>query len=83
MDLESFIESKEYELQVLRSCFSEQYWEHIMLEFAEVYHQSKVNNVVLDAVSNCPFCDSDNLHQYKLHHISCRGCKEHFEKGCD
>ena len=34
-------------------------------------------------VSNCPDCGSESLHQYKLHHIHCKNCKQDFNKGCD
>jgi transposase-like protein len=34
-------------------------------------------------VSHCPVCNSDNIHQYKLHHIHCKDCKNDFDKGCD
>lgn len=50
-----------------------------MVEYAQ--HQAK-NNEVLDLVSYCPLCNSDNLHQYKLHHIHCKDCKEDFNKSC-
>lgn len=37
----------------------------------------------LYSVSHCPLCNSENLHQYKLHHIHCKDCKENFDKSCD
>lgn len=40
-------------------------------------------NDSLHIVSHCPLCNSDNLHQYKLHHIHCKDCKENFDKSCD
>tara|TARA_R110000751_G_C13418232_1_gene439935 strand:- start:163 stop:432 length:270 start_codon:yes stop_codon:yes gene_type:complete len=40
------------------------------------------NNDVLDLVSHCPLCNSDKLHQYKLHHVHCKDCKEDFNKSC-
>jgi transposase-like protein len=39
-------------------------------------------NDSLHLVSHCPLCNSDNLHQYKLHHIHCKDCKEDFNKSC-
>tara|TARA_R110000744_G_scaffold7342_3_gene25313 strand:+ start:7164 stop:7403 length:240 start_codon:yes stop_codon:yes gene_type:complete len=36
----------------------------------------------IDLVSHCPLCNSDNLHQYKLHHVHCKDCKEDFNKSC-
>ena len=50
MDLEKFIEGKEDEVQALRSSFHPEYWQVIMLEFADVYSKRNVNNVVLDDV---------------------------------
>jgi ribosomal protein L37AE/L43A len=41
------------------------------------------NTDLLHDVSHCPLCNSDNLHQYKLHHIHCKDCKNDFDKGCD
>ena len=40
-------------------------------------------NESLRVVSHCPLCNSYNLHQYKLHHIHCKDCKENFDKSCD
>ncbi len=40
-------------------------------------------NESLHLVSHCPLCNSKNLHQYKLHHIHCKDCKENFDKSCD
>ncbi len=40
-------------------------------------------NESLHLVSHCPLCNSDNLHQYKMHHIHCKDCKENFDKSCD
>lgn len=48
----------------------------------EALKQAK-NNESLHLVSHCPLCNSDNLHQYKLHHIHCKDCKENFDKSCD
>ena len=41
------------------------------------------NDVSLDSINNCPVCNSDKLHQFKLHHIDCKDCKSSFDKSCD
>lgn len=40
-------------------------------------------NYSIHNVSQCPICASDDLHQYTLHHVHCKDCKNDFEKGCD
>ena len=47
----------------------------------ELENQAK-NNEVLGDVGHCPLCNSDNIHQYKLHHVHCKDCKEDFNKSC-
>ena len=56
---------------------------NLMEGYAQLYHNNLVkNNDVLDLVSHCPLCNSDKLHQYKLHHVHCKDCKEDFNKSC-
>ena len=60
-------------------------WDSGELELAiyELITKSQAkNDKVLDLVNHCPLCDSDNLHQYKLHHVHCKDCKEDFNKSC-
>lgn len=47
------------------------------------YVMNQVSKLPIHGVSHCPSCNSDNLHQYKLHHIHCKDCKENFNKSCD
>ena len=64
---------KEIDLEAYRNGLNDMYGEL----------ESKLNNnEVLNPVSHCPLCNSDNLHQYKLHHIHCKDCKEDFNKSC-
>jgi ribosomal protein L37AE/L43A len=44
--------------------------------------EAKEKLLILYNVSNCPACNSDDLHQFKLQHIHCKSCKEDFERGC-
>lgn len=44
--------------------------------------EAKEQFLILYNVSNCPSCNSDDLHQFKLQHIHCKSCKEDFERGC-
>ena len=61
--------------------------EHLKVMLANDIHliESSIkskNNEVLNLVSHCPLCNSDNLHQYKLHHIHCKDCNNDFDKSC-
>ena len=40
-------------------------------------------NYSIHSVSQCPIFASEDLHQYQLHHIHCKDCKNDFDKGCD
>tara|TARA_R110002167_G_scaffold346543_1_gene557137 strand:+ start:62 stop:313 length:252 start_codon:yes stop_codon:yes gene_type:complete len=46
----------------------------LVKEMMEQYHQSKVNNVVLDAVIKCDSCGSVNLHQFSKTTDKCEDC---------
>jgi hypothetical protein len=46
-----------------------------MIAFAEVYHQSKVNNVVLDDVIKCEKCGSLEMYQYTKTKDKCEDCE--------
>ena len=79
-------ESELYNLKmkILRSKhISDQLREELANDVFEIESSIKAkNNEVLDLVSHCPLCNSDNIHQYKLHHVHCKNCKEDFNKGC-
>jgi len=58
-------------------------WDELTKQVETLKKQlNKEQKLLVDIVSHCPLCDSDNLHQYKLHHIHCKDCKEDFNKSC-
>ena len=48
----------------------------------KLIEDDRSERLILHNVSNCPSCNSDDLHQFKLQHIHCKSCKEDFERGC-
>lgn len=79
--------SEQYEIETGKYCYD---GSKIDFEYSDDYVEwleqkltkQVENNEVLDPVSHCPLCNSDNLHQYKLHHVHCKNCKEDFNKSC-
>ena len=68
MDAKEFLKSKGVDLDALEHPQDRNMTrsEINLFEIMEEYHQSKVNNVVLDNVIKCDCCDKDITNQSKL-----------------